>query len=69
MNKYGVWLDYPANKPDDGERVLAFRNGNRLWWDVVVYNEYHECWDDSEGDDYFCDLDEVEKFMRIPKIE
>lgn len=69
MNKYGVWLDYPANKPDDGERVLALRYGNSLWWDVVVYNEYHECWDDSEGDDYFCDLDEVEKFMRIPKIE
>ena len=69
MNEYGVWLDYPANKPDYGERVLALRYGNRLWWDVVVYNEYKECWDDSEGDDYFCDLDDVEKFMRIPKIE
>lgn len=69
MSEYGVWLDYPDNKPEDGERVLALRKGNSLWWDVVVYNEYHECWDDSEGDDYFCDLDEVEKFMRIPKIE
>ena len=69
MSKYGVWLCYPANKPDDGERVLALRRGNSLWWDVVVYNEYHECWDDSEGDDYFCDLDEVDKFMRIPKSE
>lgn len=65
---YGVWLDYPANKPDNGERVLIRRKGYSQNWELAVYNEDYKCWDDGEGDDYFCDLESVDKFMLIPKI-
>lgn len=69
MKQYGVWLDFPDNKPEDGEKVIVRRKGYGLNWDMAVYNEYHECWDDCEEDDYWCELNEVDKFMRIPKIE
>lgn len=62
--KRGIWLNFPECTPEDGEQVVVKRNG---WYEILVYNEYHQCWDDSEGDDYFCDLNEVDKFLRIPK--
>ena len=62
----GTWIKFPDNKPEDGERVLILKHGY-VFWEVYVYNEIHQCWDDSEGDDYMCDLDEVEYWMRIPK--
>lgn len=65
---YGVWLDFPQNKPENNERCLIRRKGYGELWDPAVYNEYFECWDDGEGDDYFCDLNDVDKFMLIPKI-
>lgn len=63
-DKRGVWLNFPECTPDDGEQVVVKRNG---WYEILVYNEYHQCWDDSEGDDYCCELNEVDKFLRIPK--
>lgn len=62
--KRGIWLNFPECTPDDGEQVVVKRNG---WYEILVYNEYHQCWDDSEGDDYYCELSEVDKFLRIPK--
>lgn len=62
--KRGIWLNFPECTPEDGEQVVVKRNG---WYELLVYNEYHQCWDDSEGDDYCCDLSEVDKFLRIPK--
>ena len=64
--KRGIWLNFPECTPEDGEQVVVKRNG---WYEILVYNEYHQCWDDSEGDDYYCDLDEIDKFLRIPKEE
>jgi hypothetical protein len=63
--KRGIWLNFPECKPEDGEQVVISRYGT--FYEIVTYNEYHQCWDDSEGDDYFCDLEEVDKFLRIPK--
>lgn len=62
--KEGIWLNFPECTPDDGEQVVVKRNG---WYEILVYNEYHQCWDDSEGDDYCCELSSVDKFLRIPK--
>ena len=65
--KYGVWLNFPENKPNDGEKVLISRaNYYRGNWEPAVYNEYHQCWDDADGDDYMCELECVDKFMLIP---
>lgn len=62
--KRGIWLNFPECTPEDGVQVVVKRNG---WYEILVYNEYHQCWDDSEGDDYYCELSEVDKFLRIPK--
>lgn len=69
MNKFGVWVNYPEDKPNDGERVLIRRNGYGALWEVAVYDTYYECWDDGEGDDFLCALGEVDKFMRITSPE
>ena len=68
MSVCGVWLDFPMNKPNDNERVLIRRKGYGQLWEVAVYNAFHECWDDGEGDDKLCGLDDVDKFMRIREI-
>lgn len=67
--KKGVWLDFPENVPNDGEPVLIRRKGMGNYWEASVYNEYHQCWDDAEGDDVMYGLEEVDKFMLIPDIE
>lgn len=28
-----------------------------------------KCWDDEEGDDYYCDLVTGEKYMELPEYE
>ena len=61
------WLNYPEHKPKNEERVLIIRKGYGNYWEPAVYNEEHECWDDADGDDYFCELDSVEKFLSIPE--
>lgn len=64
----GIWLDYPENMPQDNERVIAHIKGDGNYWVVLVYNEYCECWDNEDGDDYFCELDNVDKFMIVPDV-
>lgn len=61
------WLDYPEHKPKNHERVLIIRKGYGNYWEPAVYNEEYECWDDADGDDYFCELDSVAKFLSIPE--
>lgn len=61
------WLMFPQSKPADGERVIVIRRGYGDYWEPAVYNETHECWDDAEGDDYMCELEDVVKFFKIPE--
>lgn len=69
MRLYGIWQDFPKNKPNDGERVLIRVKGYGENWEPAVYNEKYECWDDMDGDDYMCKLESVDKFMLIPKVD
>lgn len=67
--KEGVWFDSKTNTPEDGELCLIFIQGS--WGGriaLATYNEECAVWDDEDGDDYMCDLDEVCKFMRIPDV-
>lgn len=34
--------------------------------EVLMYNPYHKCWDDDDGDDYNCDLDQVRRWTYLP---
>ena len=34
---------------------------------LLYFNHEHECWDDEDGDDYYCDIDRVSHWMPIPE--
>ena len=61
-----TWISINDELPKDSERVLVKLKGRGCWpWEVAVWDEMYECWDDSEGDDYMCDKDAVEYWMRV----
>ena len=63
---YFKWVPTREGLPEDSERVLVKLHNRSCWdWGVAVWNEMYECWDDSEGDDYMYDKDDVEYWMRI----
>lgn len=52
--------------PDQDEYVIV----KRYWvdhWTPKVYNAHYNCWDTEDGDDYDCDVDENDIWMRLPK--
>lgn len=59
------WISFNEKRPDDFERCLVCY---KPWQRVIVltYNFFDECWDDDEGDDYFCDFDEVDFWCSLP---
>lgn len=34
--------------------------------EILVYNDYHHCWDQEDGDDYQCDIEGVYCWMYLP---
>ena len=61
-----TWISIKDELPNDSERVLVKLKDKGCWdWEVAVWNKHYECWDDSEGDDYMCDKDAVECWMRV----
>ena len=55
----------PSQKEKDEIRCLVFRKG---WHQILCWNAHYECWDDEEGDDYFCDKEQVEKWEYLENI-
>lgn len=35
---------------------------------VLNWNKYHNCWDDFEADDYYCDKEEIEFYIPFDEI-
>lgn len=69
QREYGKWIDFDPENPRasgviDGETVAVHEIGRGV--NFLTYNEYHECWDDIEGDDFYCHLDQVDKICIIP---
>ena len=65
-SNYNAWISIDESMPVDGERVLVKIKDRGCWpWEVAVWNAHYEVWDDSEGDDYMCDKDNVTHWMRI----
>mgnify|MGYP003318596218 FL=1 len=59
------WILFEEQKPANGQRCLVCYKP----WEMVIiltYNEKFECWDDEEGDDYFCDFTEVDFWRSLP---
>jgi hypothetical protein len=51
--------------PKQDEFVMVIRQGDG-YWTPKVYNEYYNCWDTADGDDYECDVDENDIWLRLP---
>jgi hypothetical protein len=65
-NKYFEWISIEDETPNDSERVLIKKLNRSCWeWEVAVWNNLYEVWDDAEGDDYMCNKESVTHWMRI----
>ena len=60
-----TWISINDELPKDGERVLVKLKNRVCPWEVAVWNAYYNLWDDLDGDEYMCDKDEVEYWMRV----
>lgn len=53
-------------EPEPDERVMVRCNA---WseWHPQVFNKEYNCWDTEDGDDYDFDLDETDRWFRLPE--
>ena len=59
------WISFFDQKPNDGEKCLVcYKPRKRVI--LLTYNFYDVCWDDDEGDDYFCDFTDVDYWCPLP---
>lgn len=54
--------------PKQDEFVMVIRQGDG-YWTPKVYNAYYNCWDTADGDDYDCDVDENDVWLRLPNSD
>lgn len=59
------WIKTENQTPNNGEQVLVWYYGYQ--YKLLIWNDVYNCWDDEEGDDYFCDRDKVEYWTHLPK--
>ena len=69
------WISIKEKLPNKNTQYLAYkrydweRNGNKgsfYQTQILVFNSYHECWDDESGDDYDCGIYQVAFWMELP---
>ncbi len=58
-----MWIETKDRLPEDDIDCLVFYKG---YVRHLVWNISHQVWDDSDGDDYFCDATEVTHWMPFP---
>lgn len=65
--KYTEKGEYPQpnQKEKDEIRCLVFHKG---YTRILCWNTHYECWDDEEGDDYYCNKELVEKWEYLDSI-
>ena len=53
-------------EPEPDERVMVMCKD---WseWHPQVFNKEYKCWDTEDGDDYDFDLDETDRWFRLPE--
>ena len=68
-NKYFEWIPVQDELPMDGERILVTRNGMPSIPELCVWNEYYDVFDDSEGDDFAFNKEDIDCWMRIKTID
>ena len=59
------WNKTIEEVPQSDVKVLACYHG---FYKLLVWNSTYECWDDEEGDDYFCDKEQVSYCIPLPEM-
>lgn len=54
-------------RPSDGQ--VCWVKPVRNFQQQLVFNSFHGCWDDAEGDDYFCEINEDDVWMPLPMLQ
>jgi hypothetical protein len=59
------WKDFNVERPIGMSRVLVC---DTYFHEVriLVYNDFNECWDTEDGDDYYCDLGRIIYWLPLP---
>ena len=52
-------------EPEPYERVMVRKEW--IEWHPQVFNKEYKCWDTEDGDDYDFDLDETDRWFRLPE--
>ncbi len=60
------WVKSVDRLPNESGSYYVFYGRDVI---IRVWNDYHRCWDDEDGDDYFCDPNEISHWMpfELPK--
>ena len=58
--------ELPSKNGNSSIHCLVFDKYNGIV--VRPYNEYHKCWDQEDGDDYYCDAidGKITHWMKLP---
>lgn len=62
------WNSINEKRPVDGSRVLVCDIYYRQVR-ILTYNEYEDCWDREDGDDFYCDIDRCPYWTELPKYK
>lgn len=55
-----------AEKTPKQDEFVMIRRCGKGYWTPKVYNAHYNCWDTADGDDYDCDVDENDVWLRLP---
>lgn len=61
-----MWKKTIEELPSVNKPYLCYYEGEYI---IRIWNPYDNCWDDEEGDDYYCDPEQIEAWTEIPKYE
>ena len=51
----------------DGKQYLVKSHKDQKFVELLTWNSHYKCWDDAEGDDYYCDCDQIALYCDIPE--
>jgi len=59
------WIKCEDELPIEEDFYLVYEHGRKT---VRQFNVYHNCWDDEQGDDYYCDAvgDRITHWQPLP---
>ena len=58
-------VKFSERRPQDKQQCLVCDKYEKRVR-ILTFNAYNECWDDEDGEDYFCDFDRVDFWERLP---